>query len=408
MNAKSILKVIKIKIKKIVLDMALFNLIYVLCAIISKLSKNDENIVGFSGSHFNGELKYIFEKLEDYGDVKLFFVTELHEELERQEKDSVDAYYCRDICKIPLFVKTKVWVTSHGPYYIPDYYISMLLKKHGGKWVDTWHGVGVEEGSGEGRAKMLSTYDMAFVPSEFYRDYYNSKRDGLAEKLKVTGSPRTDTLINGDLTRQEAIKRLELPQKKVNILYAPSWGNPAVGEKKEKCLFPYGRDDEMICGLNEFCLKNECNIIIRPHPDWEDDNCEYAKKIVKKIRSTERLFYRSLKKYPLTEPVLCATDVLITDYSSIANDFIVLDRPIVYLDKGLPENRFIFKLSERGGFVVKSDEEMMNRLQRILNDPIESMKDIRNDREKYARTIYKYVDGKASDRCAEEIMRLMQ
>ncbi|MDQ1261108.1 MAG: CDP-ribitol ribitolphosphotransferase / teichoic acid ribitol-phosphate polymerase [Euryarchaeota archaeon] len=408
MNSKLILKDIKPKVKWVIRDIALFNLIYILYYIKYKLFKNNEKIVGFSSSHFNGELKYIFDKLENCGGVRLFFVSELHEELERLEKDSVDAYYCRDIRKIPLFVKTKVWVTSHGPYCIPDYYINMLLKRHNGKWVDTWHGVGVEEGSGEGRARMLSSYDMAFVPSEFYRDYYISKQDGLAEKLKVTGSPRTDTLINLDLSRQDAIKRLGLPQDKVNILYAPSWGNPAVGEKKEKCLFPYGQDDEMIERLNAFCLNNQCNFIIRPHPDWEDDNSLYARKIIKKIDKIERLFYCSLKSYPLTEPVLFATDVLITDYSSIANDFIVLNRPIIYLDKALPEDRFIFNLNERGGFVVKSDDEMMNKLQKILDDPIQSMKEISKNRERYARTIYKYVDGKASERCADEIMRLLQ
>lgn len=406
-NFKSIFRSTILKARKLIYEVVLFNIIYILYAKISMPSKNEEKIIGFASHHLNGELKYIFDKLEERKDITLFFATELQEEQKRLEDNFVAVYYCRDIHKIPLFVRTNVWVTSHGSYCIPDYYLNKLLKRHRGKWVDTWHGVGVEQGSGYGRASMLSSYDMAFVPSEFYVNYYNSKQDGLAKKLKITGSPRTDILVNGSLTRQDILEGLDLPQKNINVLYAPSWGNPAVGEKKDKFLFPYNKDEEIIDRLSDFCQHNGCNFIIRSHPDWENENSLYAKRIVEKIERTKGLFYRSLKDYPITEPILYATDVLITDYSSIANDFIVLNRPIIYLDKGLPEDRFIFKLSERGGFVVKSDHEMMDRLKKVLSDPMKSMDEIKGEREKYIRTIYKYLDGKASERCANEIMRLL-
>lgn len=413
MPFESILESFKKKARKLLLDIMLFNLIYIFYAILfytilSRYSNNDENLVGFASNHLNGELKYIFDEMKKRENVKLFFVTDLLEEIERLKEYSVSAYYCRDIGKIPVFVRTKVWVTSHGPYYIPDYYLNKLFKRHIGKWVDTWHGVGVEHGSGDGRAKMLSYYDIAFVPSDFYRDYYISKQDQLAKKLKVTGSPRTDVLVSGRMSREYATKSLSVPQNRINILYAPSWGNPAVGETKIKCLFPFERDEEILDRLAEFCREKNCNFIIRPHPNWEDDNTTYLKKLLIKINESECLFYRSSKEYPLAEPVLCAIDVLITDYSSIANDFLVLNRHIIYLDKGLPEDKFIFKLSERGGFVVKDFDEMMNTLQRILDDPKKSLDEIRNKRDLYMRTIYKYTDGKASERCADEIMRLLR
>lgn len=414
MHFEVISKQIKLKINKLVMNVLIFNLLYLLAVLAKSIlnllnfNKYNSKFVGFASSRLNGDLKCIYDTLTEYGDIKIFFVTELEEEIKRLERESIKAYHCRDIRKIPLFIKTKVWVTSHGPYYIPDYYICRIFKKHTGKWVDTWHGIGVEHGSGIGRAKMLNVYDIAFVSSEFYRDYYIKINSNLKEKLKITGLPRTDILFNCSISKENAIKSLELPQKGINILYAPSWGNPAVGEKKDKSLFPHGVDDHVITILSEFCNKNKCNFIIRPHPDWENHNKSYAENIIKKIQNLPGLFYYPVKKYPITEILLCAIDVLITDYSSIANDFIILNRPIIYWDKGLPEDKFIFKLEERGGFVVKTFDEMMEKLQIIVEDPIKSMREIKDNREKYVGIIYKYMDGNASDRCAKEIVRLLQ
>lgn len=414
MRFEIIPKSTKLKPNKLVMDIIFFNLLYILAVFaksilnLTNLNKNNYKFVGFASSRLNGDLKCIYDKLKEYGDIKIFFVTELDEEIKRLERESVTTYYCRDIRKIPIFIRTQVWVTSHGPYYIPDYYIYKIFKKHTGKWIDTWHGVGVEHGSGIGRAKMLNAYDVAFISSEFYRDYYIKINSNLKEKLKITGLPRTDILFNCSISKENAIKSLGLPQKGINILYAPSWGNPAVGEKKDKSLFPYGGDDRIITTLSEFCNKNKCNFIIRPHPDWENHNESNTEKIIQKIQSSTGIVYCPVKKYPVTEILLCATDVLVTDYSSIANDFIILNRPIVYLDKGLSEDKFIFKLEERGGFVVNTFDEMMEKLQIIVEDPIKSMEEIKDKRERYMGIIYKYMDGNASDRCAEEIVRLLQ
>jgi hypothetical protein len=94
---------------------------------------------------------------------------------------------------------------------------------HKAKWVDTWHGVGVEHASGIGRAKMLKSYDIGFISSEFFMEYYESKQKGISDKLRITGYPRTDPLLNGSLNKKWILKSMDIPEGKQIILYAPSW-----------------------------------------------------------------------------------------------------------------------------------------------------------------------------------------
>ncbi|NYT02709.1 MAG: hypothetical protein GKC10_08145 [Methanosarcinales archaeon] len=252
--------ILPLKAFRFICDVIIFNIIFALLSILS-FRVPSKAIVGFSSNHLNGELRCIFDELRDKEGVQAYFVTNLPEELERLNRSSIEAYYCRDILKISLFVNTRVWVTSHGPYYIPEYFFFRALKLRRSKWIDTWHGVGVEEGSGLGRAKMLCSYDMAFVPSEFYRRYYSSKQEGIMHKMRVTGSPRTDSLVNDSMDREEISSNLKLDGERRNILYAPSWGNPAAGEERTKSLFPFGDDFDLIDRLDAFCIECGYNFL---------------------------------------------------------------------------------------------------------------------------------------------------
>jgi hypothetical protein len=387
----------------------LFNLLYLFCSLIFIVFPNHETIIGFSANHFNGDPRYIYEKLKVKKTIRMYFVTELQEELNRLSKTSIEAYHCRNLTMIPLFVKTKVWITSHGPYFIPGYNLSSLFKRHHGKWVDTWHGVTTEKGSGIGRTKMLRQYDLGFVTSDFYMRYHISLEKSIADKLRITGSPRTDPLLDGSLDRSKILKNLGLPSNRINILYAPSHGNPWMGEKENtKRLFPFIGDEEFIREMAEFCSLKECNFIVRTHPDWENTNKDHAKALAGLIEESNNVFYIPLNKCPLTEPIIYITDILITDYSSIASDFTVLNRITIYLDYGLPEERFIFKLRERGGFVIRSNDDLIETLGAILESPQRCEETIKENRNRYARTIYEYMDGRASQRCADEILRFLE
>lgn len=60
------------------------------------------------------------------------------------------------------------------------------------------------------------------------------------------------------------LNELGIPLKnKKNILYAPTYGH-----KKFKPFFPWGDIDSTIDAIEDFCKRNNCNFLIRMHPNW--------------------------------------------------------------------------------------------------------------------------------------------
>jgi CDP-glycerol glycerophosphotransferase (TagB/SpsB family) len=396
-------KLSNINTYKYAANLALFNCTYLLYSSIPKLSGNDEKIVGFASQHFNGNIKYLYEEMnQSYNNVQVYFVTESSAELERLKESNVEAYHCRDIRKIPLFVKTNVWVTSHGPFYIPEYYLFSLSKKHKSKWVDLWHAVEALDGTSDGRVKMLKDYDIGIISSDFFMQHYLSKDETLSGKLKLTGFPRTDPLVDNRFDRREIMRHMRIPQKNKNILYATTWGKPAAGEKN-KPFFPFENDEIIIRDIGKFCIKNDCNFIVRMHPNWERDEKETALKLINYIEKTDNVYYLPFKEYPITEPILYISDLLITDHSSIGRDFALLNRPMIYLDFGIAKGKLIPELSDEIGYFSQSKQDFFYLMQKVLDNEDE----YKVARVEFIKKICKYSDGNSSQRCAEEIMKLL-
>ena len=113
----------KIMFKKIGKGMMffVFGLVFLLVLIVYKkfLRKGRKKAVGFAANFFGGNIKYLYQEISNYTGLKVYFVTGNKEELDRLKSSDVEAYYYMDINRIPLFLRTDVWVTSHGPANIP-------------------------------------------------------------------------------------------------------------------------------------------------------------------------------------------------------------------------------------------------------------------------------------------------
>lgn len=388
---------------KYVLNTSIFNLTYLMN---SAIRKKNKKIIGFANTHFNGNIKCLYEEMSKHPDFKIYFVTDVKSGLKDLRDNGIEAYYCRDLKKIPLFVKTNVWVTSHGTFCIPSHYLYKLFKKRRSKWVDTWHGMASLKKIQ--RPKMLKDYDIGFVSSEFYVRYYTSQEKKISNKLKITGFPRIDILLDNSLEKQKILEDLGIDKNRKNVLYAPSWGTPAADEGKDKTLFPFENDEIVLNELNDISTNYNCNILIRTHPNWERDNIVYCSNLINKIKKINNIYYLPFNKFPVTEPILYISDILITDHSSISDDFILLKRPIIFMDTGIPQDLLVFPFKDRAGIVAKNKDELMSALRYCLINPSEYYRDLGEKQDAFVKKIYKYPDGKSSKRCVEEIMKLIK
>lgn len=137
------------------------------------------------------------------------------------------------------------------------------------------------------------------------------------DKIIVAGFPRNDALFNTEEPKPECMK-----DRTFKILYAPTW---RMNERLK--ILPFrGMDFKE---LNKFLKSNKITLYVRLHPNDEtglDENM---------LGSNIKLF--SGRDYDEIMDYLVYFDGLITDYSSIFYDFMLLNRPMMFITYDLEE-----------------------------------------------------------------------
>ena len=147
-------------------------------------------------------------------------------------------------------------------------------------------------------------------------------------KLRNVGYPKSDKLFNNKtLSRNNILSKLNLDPNKKNILYAPSWEEGLSAR-------------EFGLQLTEIILNNkDINLIIKFHP------CFFVSKIDKNYQfytgniNWDLIFskfnkysnYKFIKDFKIDD-LLFISDIMITDLSSVALEFLALEKPVIYLD----------------------------------------------------------------------------
>lgn len=138
-------------------------------------------------------------------------------------------------------------------------------------------------------------------------------------KIIETGYPRNDRLINAtDQDRMAVRKKLGLPMDRDVVLYAPTF-RPIYPETAPAQPAKEDIIAAILDGLGETQV-----LVVRDHYYLDPDSAYQA---------DPRLI--DLSHVGATTDVLLATDLLITDYSSIMFDYAVRDKPIVVLGHDL-------------------------------------------------------------------------
>lgn len=192
----------------------------------------------------------------------------------------------------------------------------------------------------------------SIATSEFFVDS-TSKYIGIDKKnVLITGFPRNDALFLDNKKKFSTIDG-----KKYNILYAPTWRKDT-----ETKLFPFENLD--FDELNNFLELNDIVLHIRLHPVFEDI-------LDKKILSKNIKLFSS-KICDEIMDALVNFDALITDYSSIMYDFLLLDRPIIFLPYDYEEYK------EKVGFAVEYSKIAAGQKPKTLDEFKYSLIDIKD------------------------------
>ena len=238
--------------------------------------------------------------------------------------------------------------------------------------------------------------DMCIASSDYTAEIMKTGLRIGKKNILVTGHPKTDNLLNYNISENCEIKEFFL--KKYNLQYekliyvAPTCRGDVTFD-----LFSSSFSfNEKI--LSNFLEKIEAVIIFSFHPS----DSHYLSK--RQTFLSPRIFINYdyiLDSYSL----LHSASVLITDYSSLYSDFLLFDRPIVFSnfwhDQFL-EKRELYSSydSVTPGPKAEDWKEIQLSIEDILIKGIDQFK---NERSLLIEKIYKFKDSKASQRVMQEL-----
>ncbi|HVF85121.1 MAG TPA: CDP-glycerol glycerophosphotransferase family protein [Abditibacteriaceae bacterium] len=185
------------------------------------------------------------------------------------------------------------------------------------KQVQAFHGV---SSKGVKFNAWMSDFDLLLLPGRRERDKFAALRVLDSTTYELIGHPKSDRVLRGEITRDIARQTLNLSDAPT-VLYAPTYG----------ALSSFFKWGEAICES----VPPKCNLIVKPHPSLvtnsQSDNA--GLEIIQRVRQLlENRGALWLPHEPDVVPLMAASDILITDYSSVAEEFLVFDRPLVFAD----------------------------------------------------------------------------
>jgi hypothetical protein len=170
-------------------------------------------------------------------------------------------------------------------------------------------------------ARLFDRYDrVAFVNAD-RRQRYLAAGIVAGHQAALVGYPKLDRLATGRYDGRAVRASLGLAQNRPTVTYAPTWSSTS---------------SLHLCGeaIIDTLLSLGCNVIAKLH-----DNCFLpGRKYAGNIDWRERLGrFSTQDRFRLAPtadacPYLAASDLLVTDHSSIGFEFLALDRPLIVFD----------------------------------------------------------------------------
>lgn len=393
-NKKTLEKLIPLL--RAILRILLYLIGYIILIPLSYLMPKNKKYVVFASrfGDFEGNLKYFFlylNSLEE--DLEFIFLTEKKEIYQKLKERGFSTWYYPRVSTFFRMLRTPCLIVDGSEWAINlKRFILYNTKK-----VQLWHGTGLKTiGLLKPSVKKLSRlrrrlrkdhifYHLLTLSSE----YQVQVRSGAFHygKILVNGLPRNDIFfqesyaaddIGCDQDTLERCIRRRAEGLKV-VTYTPTW---RLHDRTFRQL--------ALGELNHFCRGNGIIFVVKFH--YKHD-CRLELGGLDNVMQ----YNRFADGYPL----LACTDLLITDYSSIYLDFLILDRPIIFY----PYDGELYIGNERE---LLLDYDMITpgpkcynqgELEReIYKHLLEGSDEYKKQREALAGKFFKYRDGRSSER----------
>lgn len=211
-------------------------------------------------------------------------------------------------------------------------------------------------------------------------------------KIVITGGQQWDVLINmlktKKFSKKDICNRLGLKEDKKIILFAGLIDyNPDLGEKEIKTV---------VKAVKKF---PQLQLLIRAHPV---ESVERYKSICKELGIDDVIIFK--KPHDYDSILVC--DIFITQYSTVAIDAIIADKPVITINLSTSPDSYPYAQSG-AALGVYREEEMVAAIDKIINEP-KLQEEMAVKRKKFiSEHVYK-TDRKVTDRIIDLIIDMIK
>jgi len=356
------------------------------------------------GEIYADNSKYLFEYVNrNHHIIRAVWLTKNKTAYDLVKSRGYEVHFVNSLRGFLLRVFSGVWVISAGIFDVNSYRTWRIGRV---KIAQLWHGtplktigyddpydVDVSQRTGLAQVHVLpfhkpaSPYDLYFAASEEVRSKIATAFRVSPQKIKITGYPRTDVLFAQDKPKVPITGVLRnLKETFMLAIYMPT--HRQEGEKSLTFLL------SDLKGINSRLAEMHVILLVKLHfyhlgePHFSDQNLSNV---------------RFVTDYDIDQDIyaiLSETDFLITDYSSIYFDYLLLNKPIIFApfdsDSYTANDRPLYYdyVDVSPGPKARNWDEVIKCIEALVRKRDE----YEEQRLEVDRTFNAYHDGKSSER----------
>lgn len=374
-------------IKNTFLKNLLINSVFKLLSNINQISsKNDKKILIYSDLGFRDNVKYLYDYLISKQYNKKYEIVCAVKDKDRWSKDT------------PENVKF-VYPSEGIIHYLSSGHVFYCFGKlpirvsSGQNVIQMWHGTsfkGFAKNMVKTRSKTNEFYSYVYASSNYFKPIVEEKFNCDECKVAICGHPRTDVFYSQK-------NEYNFGNYKKVIMWMPTFrSSKRLGQNdgKQNGILPFF-DDDNLYKFDEYLSRLNVKVFVKLHP-MQDIRSIDTSGFNNLILMTNEYF--ESKGYDLYKFLKC-TDALLTDYSSVFYDYLLLDRPIGFTEDDVESYK------DSRGFAVDPEKfrpgmriKSLNDLKLFFKNTVNGIDGFEKDRLEINNIANEFKDGKNCER----------
>lgn len=216
---------------------------------------------------------------------------------------------------------------ASAKYVFYTHYVPPFCNAKAQTVVNLWHGTPLK--SIKGHVHPSKLFNCLLSPSDYFDPILADSFDADPGQLVQCGYPRNDRLFE----QTDCLEKLGIQKSDYRsvILWMPTFRRPADGTYQDAAVtatgLPLVETSAMLEQLNTALQERELCLIIKLHPGQDLSGVNLVTLSHIRMLTNRELDEKAIQLYHLVG----MSDMLLTDYSSIYFDYLLLDRPIGFI-----------------------------------------------------------------------------